>query len=224
MEVVRRTRRIVWIVRIGSLTTGEPFPRKRIVCGIDINAEGQAVLNYAAHLAAAWNSVLTLVHAIPGISDAVLARYGLEEDADIAMLPGTNDAMLTPSGLYQIGEIEPLPKAARRKIRAMAAHVRVPIQLEVSTGDPAECLRRAARSHCADLVIVGRGRHTNRWSTGANIGEIIARSDCPVITYRPRILTALTRGRMQRVRNRQPHAVVFPFERPSGLQPVQAIL
>ena len=101
----------------------------------------------------------------------------------------------------------------------MAAHIQVPFQLEVSIDDPAQYLRRAAKKHRADLVIIGRGRNTNPWSIGANIGEIIARSNTPVITYRPRISVEPTRGKGQQVTARDPYIVV-PFEQPAGCEPV----
>jgi nucleotide-binding universal stress UspA family protein len=202
MDVLRRTTLPVWVVKRRSVMANDTFSRRRIVCGIELGKEGQAVLNYAGRAAAAWNADLVIVHAIPGMSDAMLMLYGLDET----------------------GEIELLPDAARRKIRSMAAHIRVPFQLDVSIADPAEYLRRAAKAHRADLVIVGRGRHTNEWSIGANIGDIIARSDCPVITYRPGMSAGLTRGRMRQVTTRKPHAVAPPVEQPSGLEPVHTIL
>jgi hypothetical protein len=61
------------------------------------------------------------LHAITGISDDVLARYGLEEGAEIGLLP----------------------EAAGRKIRQMAAHIRSPYEVHVRIGDPAHCLRQA---------------------------------------------------------------------------------
>ena len=198
MDVLRRTKLPVWVVKRRSVTADDTFSFRRIVCGIELGNQGEAVLNYAERAAAAWNAELVIVHAIPAISDAMLMLYGLDET----------------------GEIELRPDAARRKIRSMAGHIRVPFQVDVNIADPADYLRRAAKAHRADLVIVGRGRDTNEWSIGANIGGIIARSDCPVITYRPGMLAGLTRGRMRQVTTRKPHAVASPLEQPSGVEPV----
>jgi len=198
MDVIRNTTRPVWVLK-RSLTNGEPYSCKRIVCGIELNTEGQEVLRYAARAAAAWNADLVIVHAIPGMSDAMLMLYGLDDT----------------------GEIELLPEVARRKIESMAAHIQVPFQLEVSIDDPAQYLRRAAKKHRADLVIIGRGRNTNPWSIGANIGEIIARSNSPVITYRPRTATRPTRGKGQQVTARNPY-IVLPFEQPTTCEPVHS--
>jgi len=197
MDVLRRTTLPVWVVKRRLVMANDTLSRRRIVCGIDLGKEGQAVLNYAGRTAAAWNADLVIVHAVPEMSDAMLMLYGLDET----------------------GEIELRPDAARRKITSMAAHIRVPFEVDVSIADPADYLRRAAKAHHAALVIVGRGRHTNEWSIGTNIGRIIARSHSPVITYRPRMLA----GRMRQVRARRPHAIASPFEQPNVLEPVHAI-
>jgi nucleotide-binding universal stress UspA family protein len=168
MDVIRSTKRAVWVAKKPLLNVERPFFCKRIVCGIDCTSEGQAVLNYAVRAAAAWHADLVVVHAIPGISGAMLVRYGLDETDDVELLP----------------------KAACRRIQSMGAHLTFPFDVDVRIGDPAECLSRAVKKWPADLIIVGRGKCTNRWSVGANIGEIIARSTCPLITYRPGMLDA----------------------------------
>ena len=202
MDVLRRTTLPVWVVKKRGMMANHTSSRRRIVCGIDLGNEGQAVLNCAGRAAAAWSADLVIVHAIPAMSDAMLMLYGLDET----------------------GEIELLPDAARSKIRSMAAHIRVPFQVDVSIADPADYLRRAAKAHRADLVIVGRGRHTNEWSTGTNIGDIIARSDRPVITYRPGKVAGLTRGSLRQIAARKPQAVAPPFAQPSGVEPAPANL
>jgi hypothetical protein len=64
----------------------------------------------------------------------------------------------------------------------MAESLDVPYRVETETGDVAATLRKFAKQWRADVVVVGRGRRTNRWQFGANIGDIIERSPCPVIT------------------------------------------
>jgi nucleotide-binding universal stress UspA family protein len=172
MDVIRSTTRTVWVTKKSVLDLERPWSCKRIVCGIDITPEGRAVFHLAVKTAAAWNADLVIVHAIPGLSDAVLTRYGLDGSDSIEMLPN----------------------AARRTIRSMATNVTYPFNVEVTIGDPAETLSRATKKWRADLLIIGRGKHTNRWNVGANIGEIIARSRCPVITYRPQMLSAAQHG------------------------------
>jgi nucleotide-binding universal stress UspA family protein len=154
MDVIRSTTRTVWVTRKPVLNLEVPFSCKRIVCGIDVNSEGYAVLHRAVKTAATWNADLIIVHAIPGLSDAVLTRYGLEGSDDIEMLS----------------------KAARRKIRSMGRAASYPFQVEVTIGDPVDTVSRATRKWSADLVIIGRGKRTNGWNVGPNIGEIIARS------------------------------------------------
>jgi nucleotide-binding universal stress UspA family protein len=168
MDVIRSTTRAVWVAKKPYLRVDGPFSCRRIVCGIDVTPEGQAVLNHASKAAAAWHADLVIVHAIPGISDAMLARYGLDEGADIELLP----------------------EAARRKIWSMAARINIPCQVHVRIDDPAEYLLRTVKEWCADLLIVGRGKRTSRWSVGANIARLIERSNCPVITFAPGRLAA----------------------------------
>jgi nucleotide-binding universal stress UspA family protein len=172
MDVIRSTTRTVWVTRKPVLNLEVPFSCKRIVCGIDVNSEGYAVLQRAVKTAATWNAELIVVHAIPGLGDAVLTRYELGGSDDIEMLS----------------------KAACREIRSMGTAASHPFKVEVTIGDPVETVNRAIRKWSADLVIIGRGKSTNRWSVGRNIGEIIARSRCPVITYRPEIVNRAQNG------------------------------
>jgi nucleotide-binding universal stress UspA family protein len=171
MDVIRGTTRAVWVIKDAHPSVQRPHPYKRIACGINITSEGQAVLNYAAAVAATWNAELIVVHAITGISDAVLARYGLEEGAEIGLLP----------------------EAAGRKIRQMAAHIRGPYKVHVRTGDPAHCLHQAVTKWCADLLIIGRER-TGQWSFGANLARIVEQSPCPVIASPLQAKTAAARS------------------------------
>jgi hypothetical protein len=69
----------------------------------------------------------------------------------------------------------------------MAAAIDVPCQVETKTGDVAAILRKFAQRWRADVVVVGRGRRTDLWPLGANIGDIIRRSPCPVITHAARV-------------------------------------
>jgi hypothetical protein len=87
MDVVRLTTRSVWIVTRQSLRRGATLTCRRIVCGIDLSSEGQPVMKYADTLAVGCAADLVFVHAVPGLSDAVLAAYGLGEPEDVAVLP-----------------------------------------------------------------------------------------------------------------------------------------
>jgi nucleotide-binding universal stress UspA family protein len=143
-----------------SVLLHQPARCVRILCGVALGAEGESVLRYAAGLAKACAGELLIVHAVPEISEAMLMVYGLDDS----------------------GEIELLPQAARRRICSMAASLDVPYRVEAKIGDVAGIVRRFAKQWHADLVVVGRGRTTDRWQFGANVGDIIARSPCPVIT------------------------------------------
>lgn len=161
MEVLRLANRPLWVAKPQSLTTAKPVRLKRILCGVELGSQGESVLRYSAGLAKASGGDLLIVHAIPEISEAMLMLYGLDHS----------------------GEIELLPQAAHRKISSMAATLGVPYQVEARIGDVATILRKFAKRWQADVVVVGRGRRTDRWRVGANIRDIIARSPCPVMAY-----------------------------------------
>jgi len=161
MDVLRIANRPLWVAKPQSVRAGRPIRNRRVLCGVELGAEGESVLNYAARWAAAWDGELLIVHVVPGI--------------------------------------EFLPEAARRRIASMAAAIDVPWQAETQAGDVAETIRKFAKRWRADVVVVGRGRKTDRWQLGANIGNIIARSPCPVITCPGRSMRIRPRGhRMSR--------------------------
>jgi nucleotide-binding universal stress UspA family protein len=161
MDVLRIANRPLWVAKPQSVTTERPVRCKRILCGVELGPQGESVLRYAARLAKACGGELLIVHAVPEISEAMLMVYGLDDS----------------------GEIELLPEAAHRKVSSMAANIDVSYQVEAKIGDVAAILRKLAKRWQADVVIVGRGRRTNQWQLGANIGDIIVRSPCPVITH-----------------------------------------
>lgn len=156
MDVIRRTNRPVWVAK-PPFDTEWRFHGRRILCAVKLGAEGRNLLRYAAMWASALQARLLLAHAVPLISEAMLASYGLED----------------------WGEIELMPKAAHRKIECMAEGIGVPYDVEVVTGGVVSNLKKLARRWGADLMIAGRGRK----GFGENAGEIIMRSPCPVISY-----------------------------------------
>lgn len=164
LDVLRLANRPLWVAKPQFVTTERPVRAKRILCGVELGPRGESVLRYAARLAKDCGGELLIVHAVPEISEAMLMVYGLDDS----------------------GEIELLPKAAHRKVSSMAANLDVPYQVEVRIGDVAGILRRFAKRWRADVVVVGRGRRTDRWRLGSNIGDIIERSPCPVITHAAR--------------------------------------
>jgi nucleotide-binding universal stress UspA family protein len=161
MDVLRIANRPLWVAKQQSVLTEEPVRCKRILCGVPLGAEGEAVLQYAARLAKACSGELLIVHAVPEISEAMLMVYGLDDS----------------------GEIELRPDTAHRRVSSLAATIGVPYQVETKIGDVAAILRRFAKRWRADVVVVGRGRKTGRWQLGTSLGDIIVRSPCPVITH-----------------------------------------
>jgi hypothetical protein len=49
---------------------------------------------------------------------------------------------------------------------------RLPFEVDVMPGEPADGLNQAAQEWCANLIVIGRGKRTNPWSLGPNIGQI----------------------------------------------------
>jgi nucleotide-binding universal stress UspA family protein len=158
-DVLTRTMRPVWVVNKRRLTSNPDFRSRRVLCGVELGVRGRKVVRYAARIAAGWDAALVIVHVTPEISEAMLAIYGLDET----------------------GEIELLPDEARQRLAPIAAEIAVPFELDITTGNVADCLRRAAKKHGAGLVVIGRGRQTGSARMGANTMEIISRSVCPVI-------------------------------------------
>ena len=93
-------------------------------------------------------------------ANAVLAAYYLSEPEDVAMLPA----------------------AAHRKITAIARTVAMTRRIDLSISDTVGTLADAAKRYFADLVVIGRGKHTNPLRLGTNVGDIITRLSCPVLT------------------------------------------
>jgi nucleotide-binding universal stress UspA family protein len=164
MDVLRITDRPVWAAKPEAIRSERPARCSRILCGVELGAKGESVLSYAAQWAAACAGELLIAHAVPEISEAMLALYGVDES----------------------GEIELLPEKARRGLAAMAAKIGVPCEVEAQVGDAAGILRTLAKHWSADVVIAGRGGGNNARRLGANIGDIIAQAPCPVIAYAER--------------------------------------
>jgi nucleotide-binding universal stress UspA family protein len=155
MDLLRITKRPLWVAGPECVRSKQPFQARRILCGLNLGAEGESVLRFAAQWAAAWGGELMVVHALPEISEAMLLY-----------------------GLYESSAMELVPEAARRRITAMTSTADVPCVVDVRVGNVASVLRKAAKRWRADIVVVGRGGSAGR--TG--IADFIARSPCPVIT------------------------------------------
>ena len=173
MDVLRIANRPLWVAKPQSRTEERPVRCKRILCGVELGAQGESVLRYAAGLAKACNGELLIAHAVPEISEAMLMLYGLDDSA----------------------EIELLPRAAHRRLSSMAASIDVPYQVEATVGDAAAMLRKIAMRWRADVIVAGRGRRTDRFQLGNNIGDIIVRSPCPVIAFTGRVRSIRPAGR-----------------------------
>lgn len=158
-DLLRIANRPIWIAKPEAVATG-PVRAKRILVGVDFGSQGDAVLRYAAELAAASDGEMLVVHAVPEINE------------------GTLMAVLDDSG-----DLELRPDSAERRLSAMTATIDVPYRMEVKTGDVAATMRKLAKRWRADAIVAGRGRRTNLRQLGPNISDVIVRAPCPVIAY-----------------------------------------
>lgn len=72
------------------------------------------------------------------------------------------------------------------KVRARLADEKIPAQLHVLVGHPAEQLVRYAEEHDVDHIIVGHRGHTmfERWLIGSVARQVIAYAHCAVTVVR----------------------------------------
>lgn len=159
-DLLRIVNRPLWIAKPASVAAAEPVRAKRILCCVEFGSQGEAVLRYAADLAAVSDGEVLVVHAVPEISEATMMTI-----------------------LDDCGEVELRADRAEERLAAMTATIDVPYQVEVKTGDVAAIMRRLAKRWRADVVVAGRGRRTNLRQLGPNISDIIVRAPCPVIAY-----------------------------------------
>jgi nucleotide-binding universal stress UspA family protein len=110
---------------------GDP-PLRSILCALDLGAQSAKTLEWAAHMAAALNARLTLIHATPPLQP----REGGYFDPDWrAMLAGQ----------------------AREELDRLTARLEVKPEVHVEDGEVAKVVCDSAGRFKPDLLVIGRG-------------------------------------------------------------------
>ena len=142
---------------------------RRILVPLDFSPHAEAVLEWAAHLAAEHASELVLLHA-----------YNLP--AEFQQLEGT---YLPPEFWARVRE--EATDALERHASLLRAKGIV-VQTSVREGYPASVIEEAATELGADMIVIGtRGLSGLRHLLLGSIAErVVQRAPCPVLTVKPR--------------------------------------
>lgn len=148
----------VWVSESATLSEAAAGARYgRIMAAVDLSSEAPGIISHALEFAAAFNSELRLVHAVPADVDMPVRFsayvHSLEEDA-------------------------------REHLARLLQQLGVELPVCVGTGRVSEVVRHAALDHKTDLLVIGRGRITKTLGRlRTNAYAIIRDAPCPVLTF-----------------------------------------
>jgi nucleotide-binding universal stress UspA family protein len=134
----------------------DPVPFRNILCAVDLGLHSEALLGWAAQLAADFGAHLHLVHALPPI-DAGQARY------------------------FDQDWLLDLDRAAREQLNRLQEKTGTKANVVVHSGEVAKVIRSAAEFAQADLVVIGR--HADSGILGrlrTHVYSTVRESPCPV--------------------------------------------
>lgn len=148
-------------------------PVKKILCAVDFEEHSTLVAEYAKAMAKAFGAQLVVTHVVKLNTGAGLAA-GAEHELDSAPAPHM-EVELRAAGEKNMGEF--------MRQRFQDGHTAGRVVL----GDPAEQILAQARTHEADLIVMGTvGR---KGLTGLLFGsvaqEVVRSAPVPVLTVRP---------------------------------------
>ncbi|HYP08174.1 MAG TPA: universal stress protein [Bryobacteraceae bacterium] len=147
----------VWTGAHLNDASGPVEPIKSVVCALDLTESSDAPFAAAIELAAKHGAKLTITHAVPG-TDAI------------------------PEKLMDMEFRQHLITEAKRRIDAMLAPAAVQAGVCIESGDVHKVVTSCAKSHKADLVVIGRARHSGFGRLRTHSYAIIRESPCPVIS------------------------------------------
>jgi len=149
----------VWTaVHAEEMTSHSPDRWKRVLCALDTDDHGEAVLKWASQFAQQQSLELQVVHAVAG--------------AD-GMWTEAND----PS-MYEF-----LFHAAREQLSKLQAAAGTNFEIRLLGGSAGNAVRKAALDYDADLILIGRGGMQSSFGRLKDSGYSIIRSaPCPVIS------------------------------------------
>jgi nucleotide-binding universal stress UspA family protein len=138
----------------------------RILCPCDFSASSRRALAQAGRVAERHGAALTVLHVIPTRLPAY-GRFG---------------ALTNPMLLYP--DIRPDTLDRLRRFVDGASPGRVPIQVEVRQGAPADEIVKRAAELPADLLVIGTHGHGGfeKWVLGSVTERVLRRARCPVLT------------------------------------------
>jgi nucleotide-binding universal stress UspA family protein len=149
----------VWTgVHAEQMTSHSPDRWKRVLCAVETDAHGEAVLKWAWQFARQQSLELRLFHAVAG--------------AD-GMWTAEND----PS-MYQF-----LFHAAGEQLAKLQAGAGTGLEIRLAGGSVGSAVHQAALEYDADLIVIGRGAiHTPLGRLKSSGYSIIRAAPCPVVS------------------------------------------
>ncbi len=136
---------------------GEP-PLRNILCALDLGVQSPKTLEWAAHMAAALDARLTIIHATPSLQP----REGGYFDPDWrAMLAGQ----------------------AREELERLTERLAVKPETHIEDGDVTKVVCAAAVKYHADLLVIGRGSSSGVFGRlRTNAYSLIRGAGCAVVS------------------------------------------
>jgi nucleotide-binding universal stress UspA family protein len=130
----------------------------KILCAVDLCAEGRKVLEWANEFADIFGSEIAVVHALPA---SMTRMEGIYFDPQWRLEAAAN---------------------ARRDIASLQAGLKLQGEVRIEVGDVPGAVRAAAEATGADLVVAGRGCSPGMVGRlRANTYGIVRESCCPVV-------------------------------------------
>jgi len=168
---------------------------QQILVPIDYSDDSAHALQWADSLAQQFGARLILLHVI---GKAVEEVYPQKTGFAI-LAPAYYGGMAPDSQPGWQPLIIDLEAQARTQLQDFAAqhlHHRLPIQVKVAVGKPAEAIVRLAREAGVDLIVMGtHGRSGVRHLLMGSVAEAVIRQvQCPVTTMRSRVTERPTSG------------------------------
>ena len=139
------------------------FPFETIVVATDFSEKSSSTLRYAQAVARCHGAHLVLVHVIDPIGYAF------------------------PMGVPSSVSADQAAREELNRIEEQLRAERIPVHSVIETGDICERILQSVRDHKGDLLVLGTRGTTGvgRAALGAIARQLLARSECPILTITP---------------------------------------
>jgi nucleotide-binding universal stress UspA family protein len=134
-----------------------PPDLRNVLCAVDLDEIGEHTIRYAGRLAKKLGATVIVAHAVPAVETLPGAYLDTEFEAD-------------------------LMKAARTRLSEMQAAAGTNGVICVGAGNVARFVAHAAKSHNANLVVIGRGGHGLMGRLRTHDYAIIRECESPVLS------------------------------------------